>query len=91
MMFSDHRMLIKIGTFLGFLGKVLIEKLLYSCSDVKQLIILMRPKRGKNARQRVDDFLKLEVSHNKLIHLPFYDVNFMFSCSSESRMRSQKC
>lgn len=44
------------------MGKVLIEKLLYSCSDVKQLIVLMRPKRGKNARQRVDDFLKLEAS-----------------------------
>jgi fatty acyl-CoA reductase len=46
----------------GFMGKVLIEKLLYSCSDVKELIILMRPKRGKTAQQRVEDFSKLPVS-----------------------------
>jgi fatty acyl-CoA reductase len=47
----------------GFMGKVLIEKLLYSCSDVKELIILMRPKRGKSASQRVEDFSKLPVSN----------------------------
>lgn len=46
----------------GFMGKVLIEKLLYSCSDVRELIILMRPKRGKTAAQRVEDFAKLPVS-----------------------------
>ena len=46
----------------GFMGKVLIEKLLYSCSDLKELIILMRPKRGKTAMQRVEDFTKLAVS-----------------------------
>ncbi|KAG5685053.1 hypothetical protein PVAND_014255 [Polypedilum vanderplanki] len=43
----------------GFMGKVLIEKLLYSCSDVKELIILMRPKKGKTAQERVEDFAKL--------------------------------
>jgi alcohol-forming fatty acyl-CoA reductase len=43
----------------GFMGKVLIEKLLYACSDVKELIILMRAKRGKSAAQRVDDFAKI--------------------------------
>lgn len=46
----------------GFMGKVLIEKLLYSCTDVRELIILMRPKRGKTAAQRVEDFAKLPVS-----------------------------
>lgn len=46
----------------GFMGKVLIEKLLYSCSDLKQIIILMRPKRGKTAHQRVEEFSKLPVS-----------------------------
>ncbi|CAG9797074.1 unnamed protein product [Chironomus riparius] len=43
----------------GFMGKVLLEKLLYSCSDVKQIIILVRPKRGKSALQRVQDFSTL--------------------------------
>lgn len=43
----------------GFMGKVLIEKLLYSCSDLKELLVLMRPKRGKSASTRVDDFAKI--------------------------------
>lgn len=46
----------------GFMGKVLVEKLLYSCPDVKELMVLMRPKRGKSATQRVNDFAKLPVS-----------------------------
>jgi alcohol-forming fatty acyl-CoA reductase len=46
----------------GFMGKVLLEKLLYSCSDLKQIMILVRPKRGKSAAQRVADFSTLPVS-----------------------------
>lgn len=46
----------------GFMGKVLLEKLMYSCSDVKEIIILVRPKRGKSAAQRVQDFSTLPVS-----------------------------
>lgn len=46
----------------GFMGKVLIEKLLYSCSDLREIIILMRPKKNKSAKQRVEDFGKLPVS-----------------------------
>jgi fatty acyl-CoA reductase len=46
----------------GFMGKVLIEKLLYSCSDVKEIIILMREKRGKTGEERVESFKKLPVS-----------------------------
>lgn len=44
------------------MGKVLLEKLLYSCSDVHQIMILIRPKRGKSAAQRVQDFATLPVS-----------------------------
>ena len=46
----------------GFMGKCLLEKLLYSCSDVKEILILMRPKRGKTAKERVADFANLPVS-----------------------------
>ena len=52
----------------GFMGKVLIEKLLYACSDVKEIIILMRSKRGKTAKQRVDEFSKLPVSIKVELH-----------------------
>lgn len=46
----------------GFMGKVLIEKLLYSCSDLKQIIVLMRQKRGKTGEMRVKEFENLPVS-----------------------------
>jgi len=40
------------------MGKVLMEKLLYSCSDLKEIIILVRPKRGKSELERVSDLSK---------------------------------
>lgn len=43
----------------GFMGKVLLEKILYSCSDVKQIFVLMREKRGKTGAERVKDFTKI--------------------------------
>ena len=45
----------------GFMGKVLLEKLLYSCSDLKEIYILIRPKRGKVPQARVDEWFKLPV------------------------------
>ncbi|CAO1398848.1 unnamed protein product [Diamesa tonsa] len=45
----------------GFMGKVLIEKLLYSCSDIKEIIILVRPKKGKTAIERVNEFKDIPV------------------------------
>ena len=52
----------KQSLLIDFFGQVLLEKLLYSCSDVKEILILMRPKRGKSESQRVADFTKLPVS-----------------------------
>uniref|UniRef100_A0A1L8DYA8 Fatty acyl-CoA reductase n=1 Tax=Nyssomyia neivai TaxID=330878 RepID=A0A1L8DYA8_9DIPT len=43
----------------GFMGKVLVEKLLYSCSDLKEIFILMRPKRGRVPESRLEDMFKL--------------------------------
>lgn len=43
------------------MGKVLLEKLLYSCSDVKEIMILCREKRGQSAQERVEKMKKLEV------------------------------
>uniref|UniRef100_A0A182NNF0 Fatty acyl-CoA reductase n=1 Tax=Anopheles dirus TaxID=7168 RepID=A0A182NNF0_9DIPT len=37
----------------GFLGKVLIEKLLRSCPDIGRIFVLMRSKRGKSIETRV--------------------------------------
>jgi len=41
----------------GFLGKVLIEKLLYSCPEIAGIYMLARPKRGKSIDDRVNELL----------------------------------
>lgn len=46
----------------GFMGKVLVEKLLYSCPGVTRIYVLMRPKRGKTVDGRMDEMFKLPVS-----------------------------
>ncbi|CAH0382773.1 unnamed protein product [Bemisia tabaci] len=43
----------------GFMGKVLLEKLLRSCGDIASIYILLRPKRGKPIESRVDELTKL--------------------------------
>lgn len=42
----------------GFLGKVLIEKLLRTCDGIEKIYILMRAKRGLTTSQRFDEFKK---------------------------------
>lgn len=37
----------------GFLGKVLLEKLLRSCSDIKAIYVLLRPKKGQSIKDRL--------------------------------------
>ena len=46
----------------GFMGKVLIEKLLRSCPDIKYLYLLMRPKKGVAIQTRLQDFINAKVS-----------------------------
>ena len=43
----------------GFLGKVLLEKLLRSCPDVGNIFVLVRPKKGKEPNERVKTFTSL--------------------------------
>ncbi|XP_044735342.1 fatty acyl-CoA reductase wat-like [Chrysoperla carnea] len=51
--YKDANIFITGGT--GFLGKILIEKLLRSASDVQCLYILVRSKKGKNMHSRIQD------------------------------------
>lgn len=46
----------------GFMGKVLVEKLLYSCPDIKKMYLLLRPKKGHSSKERLDDLLNFRVS-----------------------------
>ncbi len=45
----------------GFMGKCLLEKILRSLPDVTQVMILVRPKRGKSMKERMDSLLKSKV------------------------------
>lgn len=49
----------------GFLGKVLIEKILRKCSDVERIYMLIRPKKGSNPKQRVETIFSSVVSFIK--------------------------
>lgn len=40
----------------GFLGKVLVEKLLRSCVGINKIYIILRPKRGLGSEQRFEEF-----------------------------------
>ncbi|XP_021941837.1 putative fatty acyl-CoA reductase CG5065 [Zootermopsis nevadensis] len=39
----------------GFMGKVLVEKLLRSCPHLSSVYLLVRSKKGKDAESRLDD------------------------------------
>ncbi|KAJ8982561.1 hypothetical protein NQ317_005032 [Molorchus minor] len=43
----------------GFVGKVLIEKLLRSCGGVKKIILLIRDKKGKTPQERIRETMNL--------------------------------
>ncbi|XP_025993523.1 fatty acyl-CoA reductase 1 isoform X2 [Solenopsis invicta] len=45
----------------GFLGKSFIEKVLRSCPDVREIFVLIRPKKGLSVNQRLETILKLPV------------------------------
>uniref|UniRef100_A0A8C7E3Z9 Fatty acyl-CoA reductase n=1 Tax=Naja naja TaxID=35670 RepID=A0A8C7E3Z9_NAJNA len=45
----------------GFMGKVLTEKLLRSCHDVKAIYLCVRPKGGRSMQTRVENLLKCKV------------------------------
>ncbi|NXJ77863.1 FACR1 reductase, partial [Trogon melanurus] len=45
----------------GFMGKVLVEKLLRSSPEVKAIYILVRPKAGQSMQERVANMLKCKV------------------------------
>lgn len=53
----------------GFMGKVLVEKLLRDCSDIETLYLLVRSKKGVEPRHRLDEYLKCRVSILIYFHL----------------------
>ena len=60
--YCGERVFITGGT--GFIGKVIIEKLLRTCPSISKIFMLVRPKKGQEARKRVDEILDSQVSTN---------------------------
>lgn len=58
--FQDKNVFITGGT--GFLGICVIEKLLRCCPDVKNIYVLIRPKKGKEIQERLEELTKNSVS-----------------------------
>ena len=48
----------------GFLGKVLIEKLLRSCGGIEKIYILLRSKRERGSEQRFEEYKKNTIFDN---------------------------
>lgn len=44
------------------MGKVLVEKLLRSCPGIKNIYLLMRPKRGQDIDTRLNELINAPVS-----------------------------
>ncbi|XP_076643574.1 uncharacterized protein LOC143353855 [Halictus rubicundus] len=61
--YNGATVLVTGGT--GFLGKLLIEKLLRSCPDVKTIYMMIRPKKGKSVEERFKENFQ-EVIYDRL-------------------------
>lgn len=72
--FADQEIFITGGS--GFIGKVLIEKLLRSLPGLKTIFVLLRPKRGKTIEQRLQD----------IIDTPLFDVLRAFDSSFTQKL-----
>lgn len=50
----------------GFVGKVLVYKLLKSCTSVKAIYLLLRPKKGKTSAERLEQLFSSSVSKYRI-------------------------
>lgn len=70
--YADSTILVTGGT--GFLGRLLIEKLLRSCQTIRKIYILIRPKDGMSCEQRYENYFEGPVSK---YHGDYYKVIYV--------------
>lgn len=58
--FSGSTVFLTGGT--GLVGKLILQKLLRTCGDIKQIYILIREKKGKSVQKRFEELLESVVS-----------------------------
>lgn len=65
------------------MGKVLVEKLLRSCPGIKNIYLLMRPKKGQNVQERLQELLNAPViiSLYFCVTLQFRKIEIIFLSS----------
>lgn len=70
--FKNKTIFITGGT--GFLGKLIVNKLIRSCPQIKRIYMLVREKKGKTPNERLKDIFNLPV--RKLLYLFFLHIIF---------------
>lgn len=73
--FKGQNILITGAT--GFIGKVLIEKLLRSCSGLDKIYVLVRMKKGKTPQERIADITNYPVSFPSHLRLILHFKNVL--------------
>jgi len=70
----------------GFLGQGIVEKLLYSCPDVKKIILLIRSRRGATPEDRLKSLAdKPCFDRVRKVHPNFMDKLAFVSCDLEAK------
>lgn len=67
--FSGKNIFLTGGT--GFIGKVLVEKLLRTFPDIGTIYVLIRSKKGKTPQERLEQVCQNVVRNNKIV---LYDI-----------------
>lgn len=64
----------------GFMGKVLIEKLVRSCPEIGKICLLVRHKKGKDTNSRIKEILDVKVCFNLniLMFITVYNRHFFY-------------
>lgn len=71
----------------GFLGKVLVEKLLRKCPGIERIYLLLRPKKGSSPKQRIETIFSsvVSLSEYKVFNLLFLKYYYTFLIHTNAR------